>query len=201
MSKPVDPEFVARRTTEVVLRDGLRPLKLVTSSQEWCGITTKILTVRGGEALLRTFSYFGDEGEGSYRVPLGEDAVLYDALPLWLRSLALDRPRRISLRVLAPELTNRARAPSVEDASLAIGGPTSVTVPAGAYEVIPVTLRRGELRDVFDLAREAPHVLVRWERADGGLYELTHVERAAYWEMNGPDDVGALLPTPAAPPP
>lgn len=177
------------------------PLKLAISSQEWCGQTHKVLTVRGDEALLRTFSYFGAEGERAFGVPLDDVTVLGDALPLWLRTLDLEDPSTRTLRVVDEQLSNHAAAPRTRRAQVSVDEPETVDVPAGTFEVVPVTVRRGESVERFAFRREHPHTLVRWDRTDGGHYELAWVRRAPYWDMNGVEDVGALSPPVEVPQP
>ncbi len=180
-------------------RDGLRPVKLSMSSQEWCGVTSKILTVRGTEALLRTFSYFGAEGDCAFELDLGDDAVLYDALPMWLRGLDLEDHTPRTVRVLDEQRSNHATEPQWADARIEVGEPTSVDVPAGHFGVVPVGVVRGDARDVFFLGADSPHPLVRWERSDGGVYELTVLARAPYWVMHDPENLNDLLPREAEP--
>lgn len=173
-------------------RQDLRPVRLTIGSQEWCGVTYKRLEVRDGRATLHGSSYFGGEGERSFDVPMDERTIWADALPSWLRALDLERRGERTVRSLASELGNRVRAPSLDNTSIDVGGASAITVPAGTYAAVPVSVVAGERRDVYWLERAAPHALVRWDRADGGVYELTRVERARYWEMHDPSDIGAL---------
>lgn len=181
-----------------VRRDRAQLLSLVVGSQEWCGVTHKRLTVRDGRATLRASSYFGGEGDRSFHVPMSERTVLYDALPLWLRTLELERAGAREVELVSQQLSNRAPRPGVAPATLTVGAPRELEVPAGVLEVVPVVVEHAAGRDVLSFAREAPHTLVRWERADGGSYALRAVRRAAYWEMHDVGDVGALGPEPEA---
>lgn len=191
--------YTYRQMASVFLeREDARPLKLVTSSQEWCGITSKRMEVRGASPTLHTASYFGAEGDRAFSVPLDERTVLHDALPMWLRTLALDREGTREVRLVPPQLSNHARPPEVAPATIAVGAPAPVEVPAGTFEAVPVTVEHAGGTDVFHLRAEAPHTLVRWDRADGGRYALEWVRRAPYWEMNAADQVGALGPDPEA---
>lgn len=171
-----------------------RPVKLAVSSQEWCGTTSKLLEVRGDEASLRAFSYFGAEAERAWRVPLDRDTILADSLPLWLRTLDLERPGERRVRIVDEQLSNRARPPRARSATITVGTPESITVPADTFDTIPVAVTRGDRKDTFWLRRERPHTLIRWDRADGGSYRLRYVTRAPYWDMNGVEDVGRLDP-------
>lgn len=174
-----------------LLRETGHALKLTTGSQEWCGATSKVLVVRGGEGVLRTFSYFGAEGEGVYRVPMDNDVVLYDALPLWLRSLDWETASR-TIRVLPKQLSSHAGEPTLISTEVRVGSPTAVELPVGSREAYPVEVTALEETYWFDV--DAPHPLVRWERSDA-RFDLAAVDRVPYWSMNGPED--ALPPLPS----
>ena len=188
--------YTYRQMASVFLtRERALALKLVVSSQEWCGITHKRLVVRDGGAALHTSSYFGAEGERAYAFSMEGPTVLYDALPMWARTLDLSREGSRSIRLVPQQLSNRAPPPAIEAATLTVGAPERVEVPAGALEVVPVRLEHGAGTDVLYLQRAAPHPLVRWDRADGGRYELEWIRRARYWELHDPEHVGALGPS------
>lgn len=185
--------YTYRQMASVFLARGdARPIKLVTSSQEWCGITSKRLVIRAGEASLHTSSYFGDEGERSFDVPIDDRTVLFDSLPAWVRTLDLSRRGARRVRLVSQQLGNRAPPPEVSSARVSIGRPQPIAVPAGRFEAIPVTVAHEGGREVFHLHPDAPHTIVRWDRSDGGAYELIRVRRARYWELHDIDDVGAL---------
>jgi hypothetical protein len=174
-----------------------RPLRVTVGSQDWCGQTFKVLTMGQDGALVRTFSYFGAEGERAFSVDVDDRTVLGDALPLWVRTLDLDRPGARRIRILDEQLANHARPPSIRDAVVRVGRtPREIETPAGRFDAIPVVVERGDRRETFWLDERPPHPIVRWERPDGGSYQLRRIARAAYWEMNGPEDLGALDPGP-----
>lgn len=173
-----------------VRRDDARPVKLVTSSQEWCGITSKRMEVRGPRATLHGSSYFGAEGDRAYPVVLDEDTVLFDALPMWLRTLELSRPGTREVRLVPAQLSHRVTPVEVAPATIEVGAPGSVEVPAGTFEAVPVTVEHAAGTEVFHLQAEAPHTLVRWARSDGGEYALEWVRRAPYWELHDPEHLG-----------
>lgn len=171
-------------------REGGRLMKLATTSQEWCGITTKLLTVRGEDAVLRAFSYFGDEAESIHPFVMRDDMILEDTLPLYLRTLDFERESARELAIVPRQLSNRAAFPAPTRATATIGARETIEVPAGAMEALRVEVR-GAGTDVYWFASEVPHVLVRWDRADGGRYELASVLRTDYWAQH---DVGDALP-------
>lgn len=187
--------YTYRQMASVFLhREHARPVKLVTSSQEWCGTTSKRLEIHGPDATLHTSSYFGAEGDRAFFVPLNERTVLFDSLPAWLRTLDLARTGSREVRLVPAQLSNHALPVEVSPATITVGSPAPLAVPAGAYDAVPVTVEHTGGTDVFHLRAEAPHTLVRWDRADGGRYELEWVRRARFWEMNAPEHVDALGP-------
>ena len=187
--------YTYRQMTSTFLeREDAQPVKLSVSSQEWCGTTAKRLEVHGDSAFLRAFSYFGAEGQRAWPVPMDERTVLADALPLWLRTLDLDRRGERRVRIVDEQMSNRARPPHARDAVINVGTPGSIAVPAGTYDAVPVVVTRGDREETFWLQKDRPHTFVRWDRADGGVYWLRYVERAFYWKMNGVEDVGAIDP-------
>ncbi|MCH8253098.1 MAG: hypothetical protein IID36_11660, partial [Planctomycetes bacterium] len=56
-------------TTVFVDRIELKPMKMIVSSQEWCGATFKHLRWGDDTLMVRSFSYFPDEGDRSWVVP------------------------------------------------------------------------------------------------------------------------------------
>lgn len=174
-------------------RDG-RPVKLVIGSQEWCGLTSKQLRFHDGHLHFEMRSYFGDEGEITGNVPAGTSLVAADALPLWVRTLDLEQPGERDIELLPPQLSNQATAPKPVPATVRVGKPERIEVPAGGFQAVPVHVRRRDAHDVYWVGVEMPHALLRWDRADGGRYELRWATRAAYWNMNDPGDGDALPP-------
>ena len=166
--------------------------RMTFSSQEWCGITHQDLLIQAGDARLLTSSYFEDEGRRAYQIRLNEETVMADSLPLWLRTLALDRPGTRQVKLVEALLSSHARRPVRQDAEITVRAAESLEVPAGVFDAVPVDVRRGQLHDVYWMRREAPHVMVRWDRSDGGHYSLAWVRRSAYWELTGNEDTNAL---------
>jgi hypothetical protein len=181
-----------------VTRDALAPMKLATSSQEWCGTTSAFFTIRGQRGLLRSFSYFGAEAERSSSLALPADVVLEDALPVWLRALDWDVERR-AIHLVPSQLSNRAMTADPVGAEVEVGAVEAIEVPEGRFEARAVTVSFGERRDVYHLEVTPPHALVRFTRGES-VYERTFLSRAPYWEMNGTEYDDALVPEPPPPP-
>jgi hypothetical protein len=180
-------------------RRGAHPIRVTLSSQDWCGLTHKTLTVLEGAALLRTDSYFGAEAGRVFRFAVDERTVLGDALPLFVRTLDLRSPGVRRLRIADAQLSSHAPPPRVRDATFEVGLPGVVDVPAGRFGAVPITVLAGDDEDVYWVDAEAPHTLVRWDRADGGTWELDHVRRAPYWAMHDLEHEGALDAEPVVP--
>jgi len=167
-------------------RSDLEPLKLTTTSQELCGITTKHWRSDHPDRL-RTHSYFDGEGDRDHELPADEAWVFYDALPLKLRSMT-PSAEPLELRLLPPQLSNRAPAPELAPAVLRWGGIEELATPVGAISVRQVTLEHAGGQDVFSLQEDFPHILVRWQQADGTTYLLRNMRRIAYWRRTKPGD-------------
>ncbi len=186
--------YTYRQMVSVFLtRTELRPMKLAMSSQEWCGTTSAIFTVRGDEGLLRAFSYFGDQAEVVAPLSLPEDLVFEDALPVWLRALDADTGGTRRIDLVPSQLSNRAVPPEPLIAEVDIGAPQTVEVPEGTFEARPITVSFGDRRDVYHVDVEEPHAIVRFSRGES-TYERTLLARAPYWTMHGTEHDLLLLP-------
>lgn len=164
-----------------VRRDSGELVKLATTSSEACGITTAELV----DGQLSTSSYF--DGQGRRQQPWEPTAVAEDTLPLVLRSLVRDTlPQQLS--VVASLLSSRLPdlTPVPFDLSRAAIG--VITVPAGDFEAVRLTLRNPTRRLEFDFEAAAPHRLLRSLASDGTRYELAKVERLPYWSLSRPGD-------------
>ncbi len=169
-------------TTVFVRRDSLQPLKVAAVSQEWCGVTYKHLRWGPTGLHARTFSYFEGEGEREWRIP-GEPYPLEAAMLLAREAVAGGQPPQV-LEWLPRLRGNRANADPPAVSAVArweLGGPTRIRVPAGSFEVRPVTLvtDAGETRLWVESA--APWRLIRLE-SEGETAVLRGCERRAYWD-------------------
>lgn len=146
--------------------------KVAATSSEACGISTAEV-VRGR---LETRSYFDGQGDRSMAWPGG--AVPEDGLPSVLRDFVTGEAPA-TLRVF-PSLM-QSRFPELAAADWKVER-------RAADKGIEVRLTRGRDSLAYTFEREAPHRLLRYERADGTVYELEKCERIAYWEMHDPGD-------------
>jgi len=194
--------FFQRSTMDLV--------KLSLTSFEWCGNSYKEYRRRDGRATLHVHTYWDGQSEATYDLPA--DAVFYDALPLWLRSLPQTPGLRRGLRLFPTQISSRGPKPEALPAALRAVAVETVTTPAGAIRATRWELRRSDpapsvagrapapatgtgtagaageppVTDVYWLAAESPYPLVAWDRADGGRYRLRWTQRLAYWELNAP---------------
>lgn len=171
-----------------------KPVKLTVGSQEWCGMTSKKMEVESDQLVLEAWSYFGAEGNPTFRTPAGARTVLADALPLWLRTLDRNDTSAREVTVYPAQMSNRAVEPDPYQATVRIGEPQALEVPAGSIDSYPVRVTAGDKKATYWFMTEFPHTMVRWERADGGQYDLRWVRRAPYWDMNSPEHREALVP-------
>jgi len=164
-------------------------VKLSLTSNEWCGNAYKEYTRREGRGTLHVHTYWDNQAEATYDVPAGPDVQFYDALPLWIRSLPQTAGTARALRLLPSQIESKGPRPQAREATLRASAEEAITVPAGRFRALRWELTTGGgPPDVYWMARDGPHVLLAWERADGGAYRLKWTQRLAYWTLNRPGD-------------
>jgi hypothetical protein len=183
----------------VAHRSAGEPVKLSYSSQEWCGHVFHQVNFDDGAVRESVRSYFDGEGDVDSRRETPADAVAEDALLLWARGLAspvvepgetvtvpvLTSLQEARLRHLPTELERVTLARSEE--------PRTITVPAGTFvaERLTASLEGGRTW-TFDVERESPRRILRWEVSTGERGELVASERLPYWELGRPGDERVL---------
>ena len=176
-------------------------VKLSFTSNEWCGNSYKEFTRRDGRGDLHVHTYWDNQGEATYDVPVGPDVVFQDSLPLWVRSLPQIPGTARELRLLPTQIESKGARPDAGPATLRAAREEEIEAPAGTYRALRWELATGEgAKEVYWTARDDPHVLVAWDRSDGGSYRLKWTQRLAYWTLNHPGDE-TYLDGPAAPKP
>jgi hypothetical protein len=174
-------------------------MKLSLTSNEWCGNTYKEYTRRDGRGTLHVHTYWDNQAEATYELPTGPDVVFYDALPLWIRSLPQSAGTERALHLLPSQIESKGPRPEARAATLVAAREEGIVVPAGRFRALRWELRTaGRPPDVYWTAGDAPHVLVAWDRGDGGAYRLKWTQRLAYWTLNRPGDERFLQGPPAA---
>ena len=186
--------------------------KLSHSTQEWCGHAWIQWIAHEDRLDYTLHSYFDGEADQRRDLDLPEGGVSEDAVLLWARELAgpflapgasTERPLLTAAKVARMQHTEPAWTTATFHRA---GEPTSVEVPAGAFEVEERWITLGG-REIWRVAVEAaaPHRIVRWTNAYGQSAELVASERMEYWKLNQPggidrlDDLG-LQPRPTRTP-
>jgi hypothetical protein len=175
------------------------PTKVSFSSQEWCGhVYAQALFDRDAVRVV-SHSYFDGEADQSLRLPGAPDVLAEDALPLWARGLAapvLAPGATREVRLVRSLLVSRLRHLPVTTEGARLersAGSTSVTVPAGTFEVetLSATIAGGRTW-TFWVEKAAPRRLVRWTSSDGEDARLLGSDRLAYWQLNRAGGEAAL---------
>jgi hypothetical protein len=162
-------------------------VKFSVTSSEWCGNSYKEYQKRDHRASLHVHTYWDGEAEADYDLPVGPDVVLYDQMPLWVRTLPQRAGEAMRLRLVPGQISSRGSEPQPLAALLEAKDEAPVETPAGRF-----TARRWELqygagrRDLYWTAGEYPYLLVAWDKPDGGRYRLKWTQRLAYWKLNAP---------------
>ncbi len=172
-------------------------LKFSLASFEWCGNTYKEFTRREGRAALHVRTYWDGQAEATYDLPAGPEVILYDELPLWIRSLPQRTGTRRTMKLVPGQIHSKGPRPVLRDATLSAGGEETLETPAGRFDVVRWELAdEGGTTDTYWIAAAFPHLLVAWDRSDGGRYRLKSSQRLAYWELSRPGDERFLQDAP-----
>jgi hypothetical protein len=167
--------------------------KVSFSSQEWCGQVWHQLLPRGDRVEGVFHSYFDGEADGEESLELPEDGVLEDALAIVLRGwkgafLAPGESRSVPFlpSLLHARLLHVPLAWETATVSRA-AAPTTIEVPAGAYEVSVYTVEVSDGRTLtFAIESAPPYRLIRQAGPDGEELAFRGSKRLAYWKLNAP---------------
>lgn len=158
--------------------------KMTLTSNEWCGNTFKEYINFDGKILLNFNSYFDGTGNGSYELPKQKDLILYDGLPVQLRSLKFQPGKTISLKLLSRQITNNAQKPEVSNAKLEVGKIATLTTKEGEVQAYLVTVHHDRGQDQFWFEAEFPNRMIKWTTYDGSEYLLRATTKLKYWQLN-----------------
>ena len=172
-----------RLMTSVFLdRRTLRPVKTVSASQEWCGTTFKLLRWTESGLNFKSFSYFGDEADREWRLPASVTPL--EAASILAREVvaAGGDTNAVELgEMLAPLRTNHGGAQRHAPATIEVADAAALRVPAGTFEVTPVTIRTSGRDYKYWIETAPPHRLIRYDFGDESGVLRFH-ERRAYWD-------------------
>ncbi len=176
-------------STAVLRQEPAKVLKLVTSSQEWKGITSKEFDFSGRMPRRAWTSYRDEEGSGSEDLrSWPSEAVFDEQLPLLVRLLDLREGLETGMALVESQMTSEAGKPEVAAARLRVeSAKGAVKVPAGTWaaeDVWRVVLEGADGRGVeFFVEKAAPRTLLAWNGNDGQTYGLRSVKREAVWRF------------------
>ncbi len=177
-------------------------MKGVMTSQEWCGQSFKQVIYKNNNFYLKFHTYWEDavEGEFKYKIP-NKMYFFYDELPFILRFLTIDFdtkeiqlfPLLMSSRVNQTgwDIDEVIRNPDFKKALL-IKQKEKIRFKNRSVEVSKYILEIEDKKDTFYFDFNHPYnILIKWERNDGGFFELESISYAKYWELNR---IGDTLP-------
>jgi hypothetical protein len=163
-----------------VERATLRPLALTMNSIESCGLASVSVRVYGNRLRHRGHSYWEGESDRDTTLAWPSGASFYDALPLWVRGLWLERADSTRVHLLPGQVSNHVRVPAIE--------PAEITVEPASPDTTLISVRHAAGEDRFWIGTSPERPLLRWEKADGSVLVLRKRIRLAYWEHTKPGD-------------
>ncbi len=177
---PTDNYNYRYLTTVFLRRPGLEPVKMVSSSQEWCGTTLKHMRFGDSGGTYQSFSYFRGEADRTWSLAKG--VVPFEALFVIARDVA-SRNAQQTFQVLASVRSNHEVKPTVFDARLVPGRVTKKRSGVGTHLVRRVEMDWDGPKTFFEVEAEPPYRLIRFQHGDlRGT--LKNVERRAYWDRS-----------------
>ncbi|MBI4161955.1 MAG: hypothetical protein HY509_05865 [Acidobacteria bacterium] len=182
-------------------RADLIPVKLSLAHFEWCGNSYKELRRQGETALLQAHTYWDGMAEKKFPLRFTGHTLLYDELPVWLRSVPPpEAERNWGVSLIPTQVSSRAEDPAPRRATLKFfPGVEEVPVRSEVLPASRVVLEWEKGTDIYLFHRNPPHVLLSWDRSDGGRYRLLWSRRMPYWELNSPgDEVNLQVAVPPA---
>lgn len=167
-------------TTVFVDRRSLRPFKLTSGSQEWCGNTFKHLYWSPAGLHYQCFSYFPQEGDAMW--DLERNVYPFEAALLWARELAAGGTIPEDVQWLPPVRSSHEVAPKLTTVKTDLGKET-IRTPAGSFACLRLKMTFGERTATFWVEQVAPYKLIRYE-APGESMTLKGVEKRPYWDRS-----------------
>ena len=164
------------------------PVKFVSTSHEYCGITTKLLDLKGERPQFVHHSYFEPEHDARTPLQWPQHGVLEEQLFLLVRTLPLTSGYSQPLRVLTRQLTSRAEQLEWRAMTLQVAGERTVQdAHQTDYPTWHITLTPHDRTDpvmTFDVERDYPHRLIAHTGPDDFTLRLDKMARWAYWNRS-----------------
>lgn len=180
-------------------------IKASMTSQDWCGHTFKEAIRTDKQLILNYNSYWENEASGSQNISEPDQALLYDELPLVVRSPDFRKikqssvfPLLMSSQVNQPtwDIYEARREKLQYDPAKIEQESTTLRINGKLYpEVLRIKITAsgpdGNLHiDSFFVDEASPNrVLLRWERHDSSVLELEELYYSPYWKRHNKGDV------------
>jgi len=155
-------------------------LKWSLSHHEACGATFKMGIPDTDILKMIYHTYWDGAADGELSIPIPENSWHYEELPYRLRMRTASREKdSLHIHLFSPVIHSQLGTPGFRPATII----WKDDLPHSVFEV-----RHAGGVDVLTFARKFPHVLIKWERADGGSLKLKEMVRTAYWNKHRPTD-------------
>jgi hypothetical protein len=177
------------------------PIKITSSSQEWCGHVFTQMNLSDDEYRVRVHSYFEKEGDRDFKI---KNYVPEDAIWTRMRIAPNDLPQGEFFIIPGTVYTRLAHRPLRPQKAIAAFDAVSIKSlegrPMVRYEIIFPAEQR-TLRIFFE--KEFPYRIQKWEDSYRGLAAMgakvmttrairTHTIMDAYWQHHGNRDRALL---------
>lgn len=162
-------------------RQSLRPLKMLLTSQEWCGTTFKEFLFQKGRASLKSFSYQINDGDEAHELGEFKKGLLFDQLPVALRALNFQKGMKFNVSLLATQVTNNRGSSKITPAYFNYIGEEKVNTPAGAFISHKISMKVEDKTTQFWFEKAYPNVMVKRINPDGTTYIIKSRSRIKYW--------------------
>ncbi|RMD97956.1 MAG: hypothetical protein D6812_14335 [Deltaproteobacteria bacterium] len=146
-------------------RHTMAPVKWQYAFHDTCGVIYK--TIRGNTRTLEVDSYW----EGRFQHPIAslEGVWFSDGLPVALRALPLAPGFRAEVQLLLNERGKPTPPPTIVPARIVVGKPERVSVPAGTFSALLVSVVAEGFEGHFWFDPDGVRPLVRFEIVQGGV--------------------------------
>ena len=168
--------------------DNARLAKFSLTSNDSCGNTFKAARRAGEVFTYQWHTYWDGMADGSERVTLPANGFFYDELPLRVRTIDFSKPSGDFEIKLAPSVINSKK-------DKLVWKPAKVHYES-SDRAIYVTVQHAAGTDRFMLDRQFPHLLRKWEAADGSRLTLKRSLKVDYWNYNKNGDRKRALLSP-----
>jgi hypothetical protein len=177
------------------------PLKITSSTQEWCGQVYTQMNLGDGEYRVRSHSYFEEEGDQNFNL---KKHVPEDAIWTMIRLAPQNLPRGDFFMIpgtVYSRLMHRALTPQKAVATLEPFDGKSLEGQSLVRYTIDFPKEQRSLRIVFE--KDFPYRIQNWEDSHRGLRGMnsktlttratrTHTIMNAYWQHHGNKDRASL---------